>query len=218
MKIVLSLLFIISSSLIAQVIPKGNWVLVSRNNYRIFEIKEKDIIVYTSKGFQIDKFGNDKIDKKFKILETKVYNGQTFFHLSSNDENEIILFNQIDSNHLKINFFEYKEWSYIENLDTKMKFEYNLVSEKELVRYDKLRSLETMSDLELIIVAKYAIEIKKNITDLNRHYLFSQIKYKLIELGINPKFQLNSLFEKMSESKNVELIKLMEEMKDNNKS
>jgi hypothetical protein len=195
-----------------QVQEKSKWILVSRNNYRVHTFYKDSITITTSDGFDLNKAYPESKGKTYSVIKKITEKDFEAFHLKNNEKDFIFRVVKIDNSHIQASFSDYTEKKFKNISYETMEAVYNLVSESETEKYPTLRDFRTITDSEIIIILKHVSEIKKVFPKVERHTLYSEFKYKLVSMGINPKFQLSEIEDLISKSKNIEVIELSKQI------
>ena len=183
-----------------QIFDQNNWIMVSSNNYRVFQFNEDALKIYTTKDFNLKTTESVKI---YFYINAKSSSSNDSIQILSTDD-FVMEMHKLFPNSMLLQIRD------LSNADTSRKI--MLVSEEETERYSLLKDFKTMSDEEIFNFLDFLPAVNDGI-DVDRHVIYSRMKYKLVEMGFNPKFQLNKLFEMITNSKNKDILNKLSLMK-----
>lgn len=178
----------------------GNWYLVSRNNLKQFVIAEDSIGNQTMKGFDVN-------------TPTTVYLKKIISKQTKSDTLLVEYLNVRDNEIEQVCYVVDNQYKYARlrmfSLDTDDPVLFILVSKLELESYNALKDVKEMTENDFVLFAPYFKEqidqFQSQKQKKSRHQIYSEIKYKLVEMGYNPLFNISLLeeyFSKFSENPN----------------
>lgn len=189
-KLIIPLLLIISQGLYGQVNIEGNWYMVSRNNLRLTKISQNSIFQQTMDGFTLEKGIEYDTRKSLRILDKKENGDTLIYQVSSPNKDTLDMSFWFDTS---VNPTRLFQKIYPRSKTDGKSILFRWVHEDEIRSYDKLLSLSEMSAKDFLSFAEFSEELKEKGAKLSRHFMFAEIKYKLVDMGYDPRFMLSQL-------------------------
>ncbi|TNE80708.1 MAG: hypothetical protein EP332_06740 [Bacteroidetes bacterium] len=186
----LLILVLFGSSVFAQSAFLGKWYLVTKNNYRSFEIKADSLLLHVTDGFTKETTcGLTELDYHYTI-QSKVIHGDSMTCIAIKEKSDTATFVFYLDSTKKETRLLVKERKKGEEGPF-----FTLVNEAELNTYPAFKSLDKMSEADFITFAQNLKKImaEPNISSYGRHYITSRMKYLLIDLGYDPRFAYKQL-------------------------
>lgn len=179
-----------STSLLAQSAFEGKWYLVTKNNYRTFEVSGDSLTLHVTDGFTTQTTcGLTEVDYHYTI-QSKELQGDSLTCIAYSDKSDTTVFVfYLDTVKAGTRLWV-KERKNCEEGPF-----FTLVSETEINTYASFKSLDNMSEADFITFAQN-LQILMTQPDINkygRHYSISKMKYVLIDLGYDPRFNIKEL-------------------------